>query len=223
MGCPAVLLFPVRGKLQSLQTSVLIGPYSVSWKPSRCRLIGLSFHCEDFAANWCLPGWVPLPLPTSCCSQSAYSAARVCVRVFVRVCVCGHPFLPLPSFSSTKQPAHPPFHSHPPFPHLLIRCVFLSHTHTLLNKHSHTPATWGPAAAWCVWVTGESYIGACMCVCVFNAAASLQQISASLGTEHNRTRREGRSRFTAAESGILHKVMIAWSHVKMLFNDTLLL
>lgn len=166
MGCPAVLLFPVRGKLQSLQTSVLIGPYSVSWKPSRCRLIGLSFRCEDFAANWCLPGWVPLPLPTSCCSQSAYSAARVCVRVFVRVCVCGHPFLPLPSFSSTKQPAHPPFHSHPPFPHLLIHCVFLSHTHTLLNKHSHTPATWGPAAAWCVWVTGESYIGACMCVCV---------------------------------------------------------
>lgn len=33
MGLPAVLLFPVRGKLQSLHCSVLIGPFSVSWNP----------------------------------------------------------------------------------------------------------------------------------------------------------------------------------------------
>lgn len=123
MGRPAVLLFPVRGKLQSLQRSVFIGPLSVSWNLSRCRLIGPSLHCEDLPSNQHLPGWVPLPLPTSCCSQSAYSAAWVCV------CVCGHPLLPLPSFSSTKQPAHPPFHSHPPFPHTLIHSVFLAHTH----------------------------------------------------------------------------------------------
>lgn len=141
MGCPAVLLFPVRGKLQSLQTSVLIGPYSVSWKPSRCRLIGLSFRCEDFAANWCLPGWVPLPLPTSCCSQSAYSAARVCVRVFVRVCVCVVT-LSSPSPLFPLQNSQPTLLSTPIPPFLTYSyTVFFSHTrtHSWINTHTLLP------------------------------------------------------------------------------------
>ena len=173
MGCPAVLLFPVRRKLQSLQTSVLIGPYSVSWEPSRCRLIGLSFHCKDFAANWCLPGWVPLPRPTSCCSQSAYSAAWVFVCMCVCVCVCVVTLSsPSPLFPLKNSP---PTHRSTPSPPFLTysNTVCFSHMHTLLNKHSHTPATWGPAAAWCVWVTGESYIGVCICVCVFSMQQSL--------------------------------------------------
>lgn len=79
MGRPTVLLFPVRGKLQSRQCPVIIGPLNVSWNLPRCCLIGSSLYCDDLTANPHLSGWVPLPLPTSCCSQSAYSADCVCV------------------------------------------------------------------------------------------------------------------------------------------------
>ncbi len=177
MGHPAVLLSPVRGKLQSLQCSVLIGPSSVSWNPSRSCPIGLSLHCEDFPASQHLLGSVPLPLPTSCCSQSAYSAVCACV------CLSSpFPLFPLqnsrPSLLSTPIPPSLT-HSH---------SVLVSHMHTLVDKHSHTPATRGPAVAWCVWVSGESYtsVFVCVCVCVINAAASLQQISASLGIQRER-------------------------------------
>ena len=139
MGCPAVLLFPVRRKLQSLQTSVLIGPYSVSWEPSRCRLIGLSFHCKDFAANWCLPGWVPLPRPTSCCSQSAYSAAWVFVCMCVCVCVWS-PFPPPPLFFLYKTASPPSFPLPSPLSSLThTLCFSLTCTHSWINTHTLLP------------------------------------------------------------------------------------
>lgn len=146
-------------------------------------------------------------------SISLFSSMSVCARVCVVTLSSPSPLFPL-------QNSQPTLLSTPIPPFLTYSyTVFFSHTrtHSWINTHTLLPheAQQQPDVSESL----EKVTSVCVCVCVFNAAASLQQISASLGTEHNRTGREGRSRFTTAESGILHKVMIAWSHVKMLCND----
>lgn len=116
-----------------------------------------------------LSDWLAIPLgrlidPIACClgkdgfpfppAAAVNQLIQHCVSEFRSVCWCvwSTVYPSSPSFPPTKQPAHPPFHYHPPFPHTLGE-------NTL--KDFCCCCTWPSSRPQCVWVTAESYNSSC--------------------------------------------------------------
>ena len=212
MGRPTVLLFSVRGKLQSLQPLCLhrswLGPMKPLKVPSDWSL-KLSRTCQPI--SFCLGEHHFLFQTAAAVSQLIQQ--HVCVSVWVCVTTLSST---LPSFSSMK-PNPTLLSTH--IPHFLTHlfAASLSHTHTHTLKYTLTHSC-HPAAACCVWVTGESYTS----VFVFSMQRRLFCSRFCFSPDSAQQDKEGRSWFPAAESGLLLKVMTPWPSINT-SNGALLL
>lgn len=157
-----------------------------------------------------LSDWLAIPLgrlidPIACClgkdgfpfppAAAVNQLIQHCVSEFRSVCWCvwSAVYPSSPSFPPTKQPAHPPFHYHPPFPHTLGE-------NTL--KDFCCCCTWPSSRPQCVCESLQKVTTARVGLC-FPCSSVSSATLFCLGQDRERTTEE-RSRRIAAELKILH-------------------